>query len=487
MRVAREEIFGPVLSVLTFRTPAEAVAKANNTPYGLSAGRVDGQGRQGDVDRAAQLRAGVVWTNTFNRFDPTSPFGGMGESGFGREGGRAGLAAYLDALIATSRTARRSRPSCRCGSPAITRRTARGISAGSWSTTRFGNRRIAANPRRVRYACRSRSRSARRSSRCSPPSCSTPSLRSGYAKSSRYGPTGTCSCGRGQPVEHDREPDAGLHRRLGQGVGQPDHRPGAAPLRAFPDGRRRTGSRHRGGKPNAWASASTATTASTSEPRQARSSAVRTGDVTATPSIRHRSSDGTPPRGSAAPAGPGAARERSPRRRRHADHTTRRAPRPRSSRRAHPRRRRAPERPQASAARGLRSTSASTYTSGNSRRKRGPTSTARVSRPDATATDPRNGIRKSTRDGRCRCPHGSVRPRRSPRTAPYAGLNRRGVRLITISGSGSPAPRRGSPSRPCGPPPWRACSRPAARPRGCCCSARRSAAARGRGRRRRGR
>ncbi len=96
MRVAREEIFGPVLSVLTFRTPAEAVAKANNTPYGLSAGVWTDKGAKA-MWTAQHLRAGVVWANTFNRFDPTSPFGGMGESGFGREGGRAGLAAYLDA------------------------------------------------------------------------------------------------------------------------------------------------------------------------------------------------------------------------------------------------------------------------------------------------------------------------------------------------------------------------------------------------------
>ena len=84
--MAREEIFGPVLSVLTFRTPAEAVAKANNTPYGLSAGVWTDKGA--GLWTARQLRAGVVWTNTFNRFDPTSPFGGYKESGFGREGGR---------------------------------------------------------------------------------------------------------------------------------------------------------------------------------------------------------------------------------------------------------------------------------------------------------------------------------------------------------------------------------------------------------------
>jgi aldehyde dehydrogenase (NAD+) len=96
MRVAREEIFGPVLSVLTFRTPDEAIAKANNTPYGLSAGIWTEKGSKA-LWTAQRVRAGVVWTNTFNRFDPTAPFGGYRESGFGREGGRVGLAAYLDA------------------------------------------------------------------------------------------------------------------------------------------------------------------------------------------------------------------------------------------------------------------------------------------------------------------------------------------------------------------------------------------------------
>jgi aldehyde dehydrogenase (NAD+) len=96
-RIAQEEIFGPVLSVLTFRTPDEAVEKANNTMYGLSAGVW--------TDKAAKvfwmarrLKAGVVWANTFNKFDPTSPFGGFKESGFGREGGGAGLGAYLEAV-----------------------------------------------------------------------------------------------------------------------------------------------------------------------------------------------------------------------------------------------------------------------------------------------------------------------------------------------------------------------------------------------------
>ncbi len=93
-RIAREEIFGPVLSVLTFRTPSEAVEKANNTPYGLSAGIWTDKGSR-ILDIAGRLRAGVVWANTFNKFDPTSPFGGYKESGYGREGGRHGLAAYL--------------------------------------------------------------------------------------------------------------------------------------------------------------------------------------------------------------------------------------------------------------------------------------------------------------------------------------------------------------------------------------------------------
>jgi len=92
--IAREEIFGPVLSVLTFRTPAEAIAKANNTPYGLSAGIWTDKGSK-ILAVADKLRAGVIWANTFNRFDPASPFGGYKESGYGREGGRHGLAAYL--------------------------------------------------------------------------------------------------------------------------------------------------------------------------------------------------------------------------------------------------------------------------------------------------------------------------------------------------------------------------------------------------------
>lgn len=93
-RIARDEIFGPVLSVLTFRTPEEAIAKANNTPYGLSAG-IWTEKASRMLAVADQLRAGVIWANTFNKFDPASPFGGYQESGYGREGGRHGLAGYL--------------------------------------------------------------------------------------------------------------------------------------------------------------------------------------------------------------------------------------------------------------------------------------------------------------------------------------------------------------------------------------------------------
>ena len=93
-RIAREEIFGPVLSILTFRTPEEALAKANNTPYGLSAGVWTEKGSR-ILWMTERLRAGVIWANTFNRFDPSSPFGGYKESGFGREGGLHGLEPYL--------------------------------------------------------------------------------------------------------------------------------------------------------------------------------------------------------------------------------------------------------------------------------------------------------------------------------------------------------------------------------------------------------
>ena len=111
-RIAREEVFGPVLSVLTFRTPAEAIAKANNTAYGLSAGIWSSNGSR-VLAVADRLRAGVVWINTFNKFDPASPFGGYKESGYGREGGRHGLAAYLasDFSAASGDTVRAEGPS----------------------------------------------------------------------------------------------------------------------------------------------------------------------------------------------------------------------------------------------------------------------------------------------------------------------------------------------------------------------------------------
>jgi aldehyde dehydrogenase (NAD+) len=94
-RIAREEIFGPVLTVLTFRTPEEALEKANNTMYGLSAGIWTDKGAK-IFWMATRLKAGVVWGNTYNKFDPSSPFGGYKESGFGREGGRQGLSAYVE-------------------------------------------------------------------------------------------------------------------------------------------------------------------------------------------------------------------------------------------------------------------------------------------------------------------------------------------------------------------------------------------------------
>lgn len=93
-RIAQEEIFGPVLAVQTFRTEAEVIEKANNTPFGLSAGVWTDKGSK-IFNMTSKMRAGVVWANTYNKFDPTSPFGGYKESGFGREGGLQGLSAYL--------------------------------------------------------------------------------------------------------------------------------------------------------------------------------------------------------------------------------------------------------------------------------------------------------------------------------------------------------------------------------------------------------
>ena len=101
-RIARDEIFGPVLSVLTFRTPAEGIEKANNTMYGLSAGVWSDKGSK-ILWAAKQLKAGVIWSNTFNKFDPASPFGGYKESGWGREGGRHGLAGYLTSQVKESK------------------------------------------------------------------------------------------------------------------------------------------------------------------------------------------------------------------------------------------------------------------------------------------------------------------------------------------------------------------------------------------------
>ena len=101
-RIARDEIFGPVLSVLTFRTPAEGIEKANNTMYGLSAGVWSDKGSK-ILWAAKQLKAGVIWSNTFNKFDPASPFGGYKESGWGREGGRHGLAGYLTSHVKESK------------------------------------------------------------------------------------------------------------------------------------------------------------------------------------------------------------------------------------------------------------------------------------------------------------------------------------------------------------------------------------------------
>jgi aldehyde dehydrogenase (NAD+) len=93
-RIVQEEIFGPVLTIQTFRTMEEVVQKANNSPYGLAAGVWTANGAR-IFGLSSQLQAGVVWANTYNKFDPTSPFGGYKESGFGREGGRHGLSAYL--------------------------------------------------------------------------------------------------------------------------------------------------------------------------------------------------------------------------------------------------------------------------------------------------------------------------------------------------------------------------------------------------------
>ena len=101
-RIAKDEIFGPVLSILTFRTPVEGIEKAKNTMYGLSAGIWSDKGSK-ILWATKQLKAGVIWSNTFNKFDPASPFGGFKESGWGREGGRHGLAGYLTSQVKESK------------------------------------------------------------------------------------------------------------------------------------------------------------------------------------------------------------------------------------------------------------------------------------------------------------------------------------------------------------------------------------------------
>ena len=155
-RIAQEEIFGPVLSVLTFRTPEEAVEKANNTPYGLSAGVWTEKGSR-IFKMVGAMKAGVVWANTFNRFDPTSPFGGYKESGYGREGGLHGLAAYTRLDRARPRpmaTARRTNPRRR---PAATKRPAAAARPAHRSWIRVHRRRwrcaTAAARRGIGWAC----------------------------------------------------------------------------------------------------------------------------------------------------------------------------------------------------------------------------------------------------------------------------------------------------------------------------------------------
>ena len=94
-RIAQEEIFGPVLAIQSFRTDDEVIEKANNTPFGLSAGIWTDKGSK-IFNLSSKMRAGVVWANSFNKFDPSSPFGGYKESGYGREGGLHGLSGYVN-------------------------------------------------------------------------------------------------------------------------------------------------------------------------------------------------------------------------------------------------------------------------------------------------------------------------------------------------------------------------------------------------------
>ena len=155
-RIAREEIFGPVLSILTFRTPEEAVEKANNTPYGLSAGVWTEKGSR-ILWMAERLHAGVVWANTFNRFDPASPFGGYKESGFGREGGLHGLEPYLelergersvDAMTTGSRSSERRSSTSAASSRAASRAAPTRCSRTTDAAARLGGARLAQGPAR---------------------------------------------------------------------------------------------------------------------------------------------------------------------------------------------------------------------------------------------------------------------------------------------------------------------------------------------------
>ena len=146
-RIAREEIFGPVLSVLTFRTPEEAIEKANNTTYGLSAGVWTEKGSR-ILHMAARLRAGVVWANTFNRFDPSSPFGGYRESGFGREGGRHGLAAYLEGAFGERPCLRARRPRAGAAGRLAVRKTYKLYVGGAFPRSESGRSYLVCSPGR---------------------------------------------------------------------------------------------------------------------------------------------------------------------------------------------------------------------------------------------------------------------------------------------------------------------------------------------------
>ena len=193
-RIAQEEIFGPVLSVLTFRTPAEAIEKANNTPYGLSAGVWTEKGSR-ILSMVKQLRAGVVWANTFNRFDPTSPFGGYKESGFGREGGRHGLLAYLDTGRGTDRGCSRRTPAA-AGTSANVALAPESASRYARPTSSTSGGRSRARSRGARTW--SAPRTARRSPTPSAAHARTCAMRSRAARSAFPGWGGRTAMNRGQ-------------------------------------------------------------------------------------------------------------------------------------------------------------------------------------------------------------------------------------------------------------------------------------------------